>query len=62
MLGVLVLMLAVAGNVWAVPVQAPKSIPEIDAGSGTGAIALLSGTMLLLRKKMSTKQASKSDK
>jgi hypothetical protein len=45
------------------PIGAPKifQAPEIDAASGTSAIALLTGIILLMQERRRSKRSSKSD-
>lgn len=44
------------------PQVRPPQAPEIDAGSGTTAIGLVSGMLLLMRERARSKRVSKSEK
>ena len=60
----LTVLLFSTGNVWAVPcisnLNCGGATPEIDAASGTAAIALLTGVVLYIRKRSKSK-SSKSE-
>jgi hypothetical protein len=60
-------MLLASSPVWAVtgtisPLLPIRQAPEIDAASGTSAIALLTGVVLLMKERRRSKRSSKSDK